>query len=307
MQILNLEQGSTQWLALRKTVITGTDGAMVINKKSWPRLKQSKVTPSTFKSAGMMRGIELEHQANAALERETGLKYRPAIVFYKEERMLASLDGLAFGKVATNEIKCPEKGNRSDLWKQAEQGKIPHAYYLQAQVGLIVSGAAVCHYWVYDADLDKGIRVDVKPDFTLHCKIVESVRAYWVWDAEQEGCQEEKITAKIGQDAIFEDIENYYLQVLATKARIDTQLKAVEEQLLSYQVPGVEITEGTTVLIEEREATGSIDYKTALTKYAPNIDLELFRKTPKKPYTVSIKLTSEAKKTLKVLTEKLNG
>lgn len=307
MQILNLEQGSTQWLALRKTVITGTDGAMVINKKSWPRLKQNKVTPSTFKSAGMKRGIELEPKANAALERETGLKYRSAVVLDKDERMLASLDGLAFGKVATNEIKCPEKGNRSDLWKQAELGKIPHAYYIQTQIGLMVSGAAVCHYWVYDADLDKGIRVDVKPDFTLHCQIVESVRAYWVWDAEQDGSQEDKVTAKIGQDAIFEDIENYYLQILAAKARIDTQLKAVEEQLLSYQVPGVEITEGSTVFIEEREATGSVDYKAALTKYAPNIDLELFRKTPKKPYTVTIKLTSEAKKTLKVLTEKLNG
>lgn len=307
MQILNLEQGSKQWLALRKTVITGTDGAMVINKKSWPRLKKSKVTPSNFKSPCMLRGLKLESQANAALERQTGLKYRPAIVFDKEERMLASLDGLAFRRVATCEIKCPEQGNRSDLWKQAEQGKIPHAYYLQTQVGLMVSGAAVCHYWVYDADLDKGVRIDVKPDFMLHCKIIESVRSYWVWDAEQEGRQEEKITAKIGQDAIFEDIENYYLQVLATKARIDTQLKALEEQLLSYQVPGVEITEGSTVFIEEREATGSIDYKAALTKYAPNIDLELFRKLPKKPYTVSIKLTSEAKKALKVLTEKLNG
>lgn len=303
MQILNLKQGSNQWLALKRTVISSTDGAMVLNQKSWPRLKQSKAQPSTFKSPAMRRGNALEPKARAALERQTKLKYQPVCVFDETERMLASLDGLAFGRVATCEIKCPEKGVNSDLWKQAENNKIPHGYYVQTQVGLAVSGAPVCHYWVYDADLDKGIRIDVYPDFMMQCQLVEATRAYWAWEAEQGSTMPEKSAAHIAHDAEFASMEIEYLKLLAAKNQVEERLKALEEKLLAHHVPGVEVTQGSHVFLEKQEVTGSIDYKAALKKHAPFVDLEEFRRQPKDPYTVKIKLNDKAKSNLNQLKE----
>ena len=300
MQILNLEQGSPQWIALRKTVITGTDTAMVMRQESWERLTREKNSTNSFKSAAMERGNRLEPQARAALELSTGLKYKPVCIIDREERMMVSLDGMAFRRVAICEIKCPEKGNRSELWKKAEAGKIPHDYYLQMQSGLLLSGAPVCHYWVYDADLNTGIKIDVYPDQMLHCDIIDSVRAYW----DQEGVSpEEKTKASLKEVSDFIQLEAGYINLLAAKTRLEEQIKQMEAQILEYQVPGVDVSEGSNLLLEVVKAKGSIDYKEALKKHAPEIDLEAFRKEPASPSSTRIKLTNQAKQTLKKLME----
>lgn len=301
MEILNLEQGSSAWLALRKTVVTGTDMAMVLREESWPRLKASKASTKNFKTAAMERGNRLEPQALRALQKHTGLRYKPACVIDREERILVSLDGLAFGRVANCEIKCPEKGNRSDLWAKAVQGKIPHPYQVQIQAGLLLSGAPVCHYWVYDADLDQGICLDVYPDQLLHCDLIDATRAYWDWDAQQRGQAEAKTTADLSHDAAFNQLEADYLALLAAKAKIEQQVKALEERVLEQQVPGVDLTDGSCLQIEEVTNKGSIDYKAALKHYAPEANLDSYRKTPSTPVSVRIKLKKQGKEQLKNL------
>ena len=64
----------------------------------------------------------------------------------------ASLDGMDLDGSLILEIKCPYKGQASELWNDALQGRVPAHYFLQIQHQLMVSGAEIAHYWVYDGN-----------------------------------------------------------------------------------------------------------------------------------------------------------
>lgn len=127
----------------------------------------------------MIRGNSLEPIARAALEKKIGKRFYPAVLVSDSKRLLASLDGINITLDETLEIKCPEKGVESTLWKYALEGKIPSAYRWQIQQGLLLSGAKVCHYWVYDGDTGEGILLDIYPDLKIHRLIIESSAAYF--------------------------------------------------------------------------------------------------------------------------------
>ncbi len=49
-----------------------------------------------------------------------------------------------------------------ETWKKAEAGKVPRHYYLQLQHQLMVSKAALAHFYVFDGE--SGVTVEVLPD-----------------------------------------------------------------------------------------------------------------------------------------------
>lgn len=179
---LNIIQGSFEWLQRRRKYITGTDMAMVVREESWQRLLDSKLNPKTFRSKAMIRGNHFEPEARSMLSQKTGLNYMPVVMVNDKRGMQISLDGMTFGRRFTCEIKVPEKGEMSKLWADAKSGKMSRAYYLQVQSGLLVTGAAVCHYWVYCPESRRGVLVDVEPDRDAFREILQSTSNYWKSD-----------------------------------------------------------------------------------------------------------------------------
>lgn len=301
MEIINLIQGSEAWKQARRNHVTGTDMAMVTREASWPRLKESKVNPSTFQSPAMARGNAFEGIALEALQAKTGIKYRPAVLVNRDAKILVSLDGLAALRVATCEIKIPEKGQASDLWIKAAQGKIPRRYYLQMQAGLMLSGAPVCHYWVYDPETQTGILQDVKADPKVHDEITQSVAAYWNWL----GCNHDESMPAVNNRTgeIASKAEEHYIKLLAAKAKLDAEIKALEEQFIQRRKVGAPLTKGVLINISDEPKEGSISWKQIVEKELPDLDIEAYRK-PSAGRSIKVQLNDSGKAYLQSTKEK---
>ncbi|MCA6065444.1 lambda-exonuclease family protein [Thalassolituus marinus] len=178
-QYIRCQQGSPEWLQLRKNYITATEVAMITNHRCWGTFERQKGRHSAFKSPAMIRGNQLEPLARKAIERHLGKKFFPAVIVSAQHRLLASLDGIDLRLRETIEIKCPEKGRSSKLWDMAMSNKIPHRYWTQIQQGLLLTGGRVCHYWVYDEISDDGVMIDVYPDARYQQSIIKSANLYW--------------------------------------------------------------------------------------------------------------------------------
>ena len=116
-------------------------------------LIEPEITPA------MLHGTQLEPQARAAYEVLTGHVMQPLVLVDGEYS--ASLDGITLGGERVLEIKCPFKGRDSTLWKSAAEGRVPEHYGYQIQHQMMVAGAEVADFYVFDGT--EGLLLEVKP------------------------------------------------------------------------------------------------------------------------------------------------
>ena len=161
--ILKLVQGSPEWHAHRSQsrnasetpVVLGylaVEDARTSSGRSVPGAGSVEVTPP------MRRGKELEPAARRAYEALTGLVMEPLVL--AEGDYSASLDGITLDGALILEVKCPVKGQASELWQQVAAGELPDHYYWQVQHQLMVSDALLAHVFVFDGTLGKLVEVD---------------------------------------------------------------------------------------------------------------------------------------------------
>jgi putative phage-type endonuclease len=116
---LDIEQGSPEWLALRRTKITATDAPVIMRASEyetpaqlWRRKLSGEERPET---EAMRQGRELEQGLREWASDWLCVPFEPAVLVSEERPwQMASLDGFAVveGKPMTLEIKTT---NRSDL------------------------------------------------------------------------------------------------------------------------------------------------------------------------------------------------
>ena len=151
--IVQLPQGSPEWLAYRLAKFNASESATVLGVSPWQTPYQLWLQKTGRSEGGkanqaMLRGTELEPAARAAYEEHTGLVMQPLVL--EAGRYSASLDGMTLDGDLVLEIKCPLRGTRSDLWQDVAAGAVPEHYLVQVQHQLMVSGAQAAHLWVYD-------------------------------------------------------------------------------------------------------------------------------------------------------------
>jgi putative phage-type endonuclease len=98
----------------------------------------------------MTHGTQLEPQARAAYEAQTGHVMNPLVM--QDGLYSASLDGITLAGDLIVEIKCPFRGRQSKLWREAREGTVPAYYAAQIQHQMMVSEAVEAHLWVYVSD-----------------------------------------------------------------------------------------------------------------------------------------------------------
>lgn len=163
--IVKLKQGTEAWHEHRKLYRNASESPVVMGLSPWMtpfqlwQLKTGRTQPMEA-TAPMKHGTELEPVARAAYEAETGFVMQPLVMTSGEYS--ASLDGITLRGDLIVEIKCPYKGQASDLWQCVEVGEIPEMYVVQIQTQLMVSGAIRAHLWVYDGTV--GLLVNVERD-----------------------------------------------------------------------------------------------------------------------------------------------
>lgn len=151
MPILNLDQGSQEWLDYRKGKVMATDASVLMQSNPWKKpidIWEEKLgikEPASLNDS-MKRGQILEPEARNLAMDIIGIEFEPVV--YESERynfMAASLDGISICGKKILEIKCPKHETHQD----AINGMVPLYYIDQMQHQLFVTGAECCFYFSY--------------------------------------------------------------------------------------------------------------------------------------------------------------
>ena len=229
MKIIELEQGSPEWLSWRKTVITATDASVILGNNPWdtPYIcwqRKLGLIEEKKSNEAMERGKRLEPEARARFIERHGINMYPAVVESTEFNFLgASLDGLSDCQKYVLEIKC----GGDKLHTMAIKGEIPQYYQDQMQHQLFVTGAEKAFYYSYNGS--EGVCIEVLPDPQYKVRFLPKAREFWRCVAFTE--------PPILQDSDYKDMSNEpKWRALATEYRlVNEQIKAMEDIKDNYR------------------------------------------------------------------------
>lgn len=160
----DVEQGSSEWLALRRKHICASDALEVMGLSKWTSRQEALerklgIIPEKEENFLMRQGKKHEPIARQLAEEMLGMFFIPRVYQSIEYPfMLASLDGVCIDNKHILEIKCTNKKNHA----LAKEGKIPDYYMPQVQHQMAVCDVDQCHYFSFDGS--SGVVVIVERD-----------------------------------------------------------------------------------------------------------------------------------------------
>lgn len=185
MKIMDLRQGSKDWLLWRSRGIGASDTPAIMKESPWTTYLQlwlektgmaHKPPANEYQIAAMRRGVELEPIARELVEQQLKISFPAAAAEHDLYPFIkASFDGYNEEHNLLIEIKCPSKVDHG----KAVKGKVPPKYYGQLQHQLLVSNAEKVYYCSYDGKDDLQI-VEVFPDKLYQTKMLTEVLEFWV-------------------------------------------------------------------------------------------------------------------------------
>lgn len=186
MQIINVEQGTDEWLRARLGVPTASCYSKLITTQS-KRSTQAesyineligqRITgeiPETFKSEAMERGNELEPQARAYYELMTDNEVEEVGLIINDIGAGCSPDGL-IGEDGGLEIKCPKLSTHIGYLRA---GKLPSKYMQQVQGCMYITNRDWWDFMSFHPDVESMIiRVYRDEEFiiALHNTLKETI------------------------------------------------------------------------------------------------------------------------------------
>ncbi len=184
MAIINLDQGSKEWLEWRKSHVTATDISIILGSnpfKTEMELWEEKLgfRESQEMNDAMKRGQLLEPDARKMASELFDINFEPVVIESDEYPWLgASLDGISKCGKYILEIKCPKAATHDD----AMDGRFPIYYEDQIQTQLLVSGAEICYYFSYRPECAHKTYsiIEVYPDPEKHEEILKKGYEFYV-------------------------------------------------------------------------------------------------------------------------------
>lgn len=257
--IVQLPQGSPEWLAYRLTKFNASESAAVLGLSPWQtpyQLWLQKTGRSTGKTnQAMLRGTELEPAARAAFEEHTELVMQPLVL--EAGRYSASVDGMTLDGSLVLEIKCPLRGTRSDLWRDVAVGAVPEHYVIQVQHQLMVSGAQTAHLWVFDGS--RGLLHEIQRDEAFMARIQAAWEAFAIHlDTDTPPALTEADTVQ-RLDAEWAQSARAFAEAKTSADQAADRLEAARQALLALAKHPKECGAGVTVGRYWKQ--GNVDYK----------------------------------------------
>lgn len=182
MRIIDMEQGSTDWLSWRKKFITGTDAPILLG-----------VSPYATPYQGWQQKLSLveEKKSNPAMElgrlhepiardwfnKEYGLHMEPCCIESDYFNFIgSSLDGLSKCQKYILEIKY----NRKDIHEQIKKTKqLPDYHKAQVQHHLLNSDEEVEVEFYMSCNENDKICLEIEPDKEWLEDYIEQAKKYW--------------------------------------------------------------------------------------------------------------------------------
>ena len=163
MQIIDAQQGSHEWLAIRAKHFTGSEASAMLGLSPYMtrndllKQKATGIVPEVSSAQQRLydRGHVTEELTRPIVEEDIGEELYPATCSREVDGLplLASYDGLTMDEAITWEHK---------LWNESLAqavlcGEVPDSHWPQLEQGLLVSGASRCRFTVSDGE---GRKVD---------------------------------------------------------------------------------------------------------------------------------------------------
>jgi putative phage-type endonuclease len=275
MKIIEVEQGSQEWLSWRKTVITATDASIIMGNNPWHtpytcwQRKLGLIEEKKINDA-MARGKRLEPEARTQFIERYGIDMKPMVVESSEYEFLgASLDGISHLGRSLLEIKC----GGSKLHAMAAKGEIPAYYQDQMQHQLFVTGASLCFYYSYDGE--DGICIEVFPDPEYKKKFMPKAREFWRCIALFDPPELMDSDYKDMSDApTWEELALEYTKLIEEIKRLEEKKERYRKEILD--LCGDESCSGHGIKVLRRPTKGRVDYD--MIPEIKGIDLDKYRK-----------------------------
>lgn len=273
--IVKLKQGTQEWHEHRKSYRNASESAAVMGLSPWQtafqlwQLKTGRAEP-TEATAPMKHGTEMEPLARAAYEAETGLIMQPLVMVSGDYS--ASLDGITLRGDLIVEIKCPYKGQASDLWQSVEAGEIPPMYLVQIQHQLMVSGAKLAHLWVFDGNV--GLLHEIERDEVCQQRIKNAWDEFIKFVDSDTPPPLSELDTELRDDSEWVLAAQLYRDAKANSEEAAKKLDEAKERLTSLASDHPSI-KGGGVTVSRFWKAGNIDYKNV--PEITGVDLEQYR------------------------------
>jgi putative phage-type endonuclease len=186
MKIIDVKQGTDEWLIARIGIPTASNFDKIITTKGERSKSREKYlyqlagekivgkAEETYKNGAMQRGIEMEAEARQAYEIMTGFDVQQVGFCLADDGSHgASPDGLV-GTDGEIEIKCPTLAVHVSYLLE---GKLPTDYFQQTQGQLFVTGRKWLDFVSYYPGI-KPLIVRVKPDKEFIEKLENEVKDF---------------------------------------------------------------------------------------------------------------------------------
>jgi putative phage-type endonuclease len=179
-QRVEIAQGTDAWRALRRTLRMASETPAVLGLSSFSNaaanLRAEKRGRRIFVNAAMRKGTEQEPFARAAYAASHGVS---DAAMYVDGAYGCSLDGISADGRTVLEIKTPYRGRAHERWRLAVAGRALPPDYAQIQHQLMVCRAARAHLFVWDAQAQEGVHVEILPDPAFWLRIRSGWDAFW--------------------------------------------------------------------------------------------------------------------------------
>jgi putative phage-type endonuclease len=268
LRLVELVQGSPEWVAWRLKVLGASRTAAILGKcpystpyEVWCELTGRK--PPFEGNEATERGKQMEDPARAAYEMHCGfIEARPVCVLHPTLDFIgASLDGLDLNTLIPVEIKYASERSH----QLALSGEVPEHYFYQVQHQLLcVPEAPYAHYWSYRSENPALVEVQHNPK--IQRLIEEGLCVFWeLIRADIPPPLTEK-DAKIVDDPEITKVCSMLLQLKdrtdkASKAEADT-LKASIVEMGGHN----KVRCGNVLVSRSITATGKTSYRLTVAK-----------------------------------------
>lgn len=282
-KILNLDQGSKEWLDLRKNMITATDTAVILGLSPWKTplgLWEEKLglRKPSFENAKMIEGRRLEEEAREFFNKKFQKDYKPVVLQSSEhDFMMASLDGMdQTGSIL--EIKCGIKS-----FEQLKDGIIPEYYKAQMQKQMYVAGTDSCTYLCYRSEKEYVSTVFLIDNVFIKKMIQEESLFY-------KHMIDFTAPNSLEKDYVIQDSKEWRINAAVWREKKEKIRELeIEEEILREELirlAGGVSSKGYGIRLCKNIKKGSIDYSRI--ESLKNIDLEAYRKKSIEYYSLSI-------------------
>lgn len=183
MKIIDIKQGSQEWLKWRKEGLGASDIPIIMKESPYKtplQLWEEKCGFNQFNEMNnaMKHGILTEGKARDQFNEEYSLNIKSLCIEDDEKPYLkASLDGWDEDKKILAEIKCPTS---SEIIRALyEEEKYPNYWYIQIQWQAFLTKPEKIYLIVWDWQLERNIVIEIKENPELHYRMKEEAIKFW--------------------------------------------------------------------------------------------------------------------------------